>query len=194
MAIRPPVHVVLDIAEAGADILRLLQLDRAWTAAGGRAGECTDRDREALVSLAKKLDAQLAAMQWHARNLRSAFDEYADWVNERVSAEIDEDHFTSSQREGITRLLAAPNKNYAERGAAIADFAVRQAPKERDEIRGKIPALRGDGLISTDMSHDMFCNLAAGGIVADLAVCPETLGVGCATALAIYIIADSEGC
>jgi hypothetical protein len=36
-------------------------------------------------------------------------------------------------------------------------------------------------------------DLAAGGIIADLAVCPETLGVGCAAALAVYLLADSEG-
>jgi hypothetical protein len=191
---QPPLHVILDVVEAGAHIQRLLHLDRAWTAAGDRGSECSDRDREALVALANRIDTHIAASERHARALREVFDSYPDWVNERVRGEITSNHFTPAQQDGIKRLLAAEKENYASRGAAVADFIAQRAPAEREELRSKVPALRGNGPVVTDMSHEMFCSMAVSGIVADLAVCPETLGVGCAAALAVYLIADSEGC
>ncbi|GAA2114205.1 hypothetical protein GCM10009802_13420 [Streptomyces synnematoformans] len=108
--------------------------------------------------------------------------------------EIDGQFSTQDQRAGILRLVSARDGDYARRGLEVAESIAQQATTERRNIRAKTQDLRGEGPVITDMSHDMFCNLAAGGILADLVVCPETLGVGCAAALAVYLLADSRGC
>jgi hypothetical protein len=84
----PPVHVMLDVAEAAADMLQLVLLDRAWTGAAERSREFSDRDREALVALGNKLDTQIATVERHAHTLREVFDSYSSWVDERVSREL----------------------------------------------------------------------------------------------------------
>jgi hypothetical protein len=191
---RPPVHVILDVAVAATDIQRLLALDRAWTGAEERSGELSDRDREALVVLGNNLDMQIAIVERHALTLREVFDSYRTWINERVRSELNGSHFTDSQRDDIRRILAADNGDFAGRGLAEADLFARRAPIERAELRKKIAPLRGSGPVVTDISPEAFCGIAASGLVADLAVCPETLGVGCAAALGIYLLMEHEGC
>ena len=93
----PPIHVILDAAEAAADMLRLLSLDAAWTGAAERGGELSERDREALVALGRKIDAEVAIVERHAFVLRGIFESYRDSVNERAKTELAGEHFTTSR-------------------------------------------------------------------------------------------------
>jgi hypothetical protein len=189
----PSFELLLDVASAGADIQRLVYLDRAWTAAGGRQ-DLTGVGRQRLSFLGESVDAELANLERHVMTLGDLFAGYGDWVDARVEHELEGDVFTAAQRVGVRRFLRSDGHGHAARGLRAVTYLADNASRERSELRDKIRSLRAGQTSDTDMSHDMFCNLAAGGIVADLAVCPETLGVGCAAALAVYLVADSEGC
>lgn len=190
---RPPTYVLLDVSAAAADIFHLLALDRAWTGAQERSAEFSDRDRETLYALGNSLDAQLAIVERHAAMLCAFFESNDTWVNQRVRGELASDHIADSHREGIIRILGG-HEEYATRGAEAARAITRIVPQERTELRTKVLSLRGPGPAITDLSHEAFCGIAASGLVADLAVCPETLGIGCAAAIAIYGIMHYEGC
>lgn len=186
----PALDAVLDLAEAAADVQHLLHLDRIWTAAENTGDGARDR----VARLGDRLEDHLGRAERYATVLAGAFAGSPDWVNDRVRAELSDDHVDPVHAAGIRRFLAAPGDDYAARGRMATEHVLRTLPAERAELRRKVGAVRGSGPLVTDMSHEMFCNLAAGGMIADLAVCPETLGVGCAAALAVYLLADSEGC
>jgi hypothetical protein len=181
---QPPVHIILDIAEATADFHHLFRLDQAWTGAAERGSELSDRDREALVVLGNKIEDLVATVERHAHNLRRIFDAYPEWVNERVRSELAGEQFTTSQREDAQRILAVKDEDFAGRGVAITDWLARQAPVERDQLRRKIPALRGNGPAVTDLSHELGCGLLAVSFMGSLLTCPKTSGIGCAVAFA----------
>jgi hypothetical protein len=168
----------LEIAEAAADLQRLLVLDAAWTGAEGD-DERGERDREALVSLANELDAQYAIVERHAHTLRRTFHRYSGWVNE-ISAKALAGAPLSAHREAIRGLLKVENDDdFAGRSAAAAEVLGRQAPLEREELRRKTLDLRKDGPIFTDASNPTLCSAAQtlAGTSGVLVLNPATEGV-----------------
>lgn len=192
-ATRPPFHVILDLADAATDLRNLLYLDCIWRAAERRTA-LGDRDRQGLVALGNTLDALVAAVERHAPVLRDICDSYGEWVNATVRSEFASGHLNSTQVDGIRRLLAVENGDYAGRARILVDSAAAQAPTERAELQGKIPALRGNQPAITDISDGFACNIMASSIVAELVLCPESLGITCVFAGAIYLMADDMGC
>jgi hypothetical protein len=193
--ISPPNHMIQDVAIAASDLQRLLVLDRIWTGAENNSSTFTDRDREALFTLGRCLDLELALAERHGGTLGQFFDSYGGWVNQRITQELSESRVIGPEhRDGIRRVLGVSNEDFAARGGAAARSVMRMAQAERTALREKVEPLRGNGPVVTDISQEAWCSIAAGGLVADLAVCPETLGVGCAAAVAIYFMMDSAGC
>ncbi len=191
----PPLHVLLELTEAAADMQRLFLLDAAWTSAAEGGDELGERDREALVSLGNKMDAQLATVERHAHTLRETFEGNRVWVNERVADMLtSSEHFTDAQREDFRRLLKVEGDDFAGRGVAIADELARRAPVEREELRRKIPALRENGPVVTDMASETGCGMLAGSMMLGALVCFETAGVGCAVAAGALIGMVAAGC
>jgi hypothetical protein len=194
MAEAPPVHVTLEIAEAATGIESLLQLDAAWTEAADRSSELTERDRQALLMLGNELDARVSIVERYAATLQRVCESHGEWLNERLSEALASDQFDSSQQDDIRRILKVAGDDFATRGAAIAESIVQQVPVEREELKGKMPALRGDGPVVTDFSHEFQCNLVAGGIFTCLALCPKSAGVGCIGAGALLLMGHFNDC
>lgn len=190
----PPVHLLLEVVEAAADLHRLLLLDAAWTAAEARSDEFVDPDRQALVALGNRLDADVALVERHADALRVIFESYGAWVNQRVSSELASERFTDSQREMARQIVAVEGDDFAGRGAFLAEALAQRAPIERKDLRTKTRMLRGDGPVVTDLSHEFACNILAGVIIAEVALCPESAGLGCALAGAHLLQAHDMGC
>jgi hypothetical protein len=185
----------LEIPEAAADIHRLLLLDASWTGAE-RYDEIGERGREALVSLANKLDAQYAIVERQAHALRQTFDRYSGWVNEISARALASEHL-STHSQAIRALLEVENDDdFAGRGAAAAEVLARRAPLEREELRRKGRALRKDGPIETDASHPTLC-AAAQTIAATtpiLVLNPATAGLGDALGALVVISAAAGVC
>jgi len=177
----PPVHVILDLAQAAVDLQHLVLLDQIWTGVAEANTQSSERDREALLIMGNRVDDQLATIERHTHNLRQFFSLYSAWVNERLRSEFAAEEFASYQKEDILRILAVENEDFAERGMALSDLLIKQLPAERDELRRKFVSLRENGPIEADMSHDVGCGLMAIGFMAALLTCPKT-GVGCALA------------
>ena len=176
---RPPVHVILDVVQAAADMKQLLLLDAAWTQAAERSDQLTERDREALVALGSRIDAEVAIVERHAATLQRIFEAHPALVNERVRGELASERFTTPQRDDALRWLGVENDDFARRGSEVAASIAQRAPVERQDIRRKIPALRDEGPVVTDLSHEFVCNVAAGAFIAGVFACPETAGIGC---------------
>jgi hypothetical protein len=189
----PPLRDLLALAEAAADIQRLLFLDRMWTVAGDRI-DLADEDRKALADLGDVIAAQVTISERHARNLHRIYTSHPEWINQRVRNELATDHFTDEQRAGAARMFAVNDTDFAARAATAADAVARQAPAEREELEKKAAGLRGDGPALTDISQEFACSFAGSAMVAELVLCPETFGLGCAAAVVIYVMADQAGC
>jgi hypothetical protein len=188
---RPPVEVMLDLAEAATDMNRLLAIDGAWTGAEN-AGELTTRDRDRLAALGSRLDAELEKVEGHVATVRNAFETYPAWVNARIAEALATESFTASQREGFPRKLAVEGGDFAGRGVALADTLKGRAPRERDEIQKKIRAIRGDGPVATDIDHDMACGVGAlvsmGALAAGVGLDSLPLVAAGAVGLAVVLI------
>jgi hypothetical protein len=66
----PPIGVLLDVAEAAADLNRLLALDGVWTSAES-VGELSDGDRGRLADLGDRIDAELATIDQPVARMRA---------------------------------------------------------------------------------------------------------------------------
>jgi hypothetical protein len=190
----PPLHVLLEINEAVADMQRLVLLDAAWTRVAEGGDELGERDREALVSLGNQMDVQLSTVERHAHGLRQTFDRYRVWVNERVRSGLASEHLSDAQQEDVRRILKAEDDDFAGRGVALTDLLARRVPVEREELRSKIPALRENGPVVTDMADETGCALVSVAIMGGLLTCFETAGAGCAVAAGFTIFAVAAGC
>jgi hypothetical protein len=188
----PPVGAMLDLAEAVADINRLLVMDGAWTGAENR-GEFVARDRDRLIALGNRVDAELAAIGPHVATLRKAFETFPGWINARIAEGLATERFTPSQREGLAQKLAVEGGDFAVRGIALADAVMDQVPREREELKKKIEALRGEGPIATDIDPALACGVGAlasmGALAAGVALESVTLIEAGAVGLAVVFIA-----
>ena len=189
-----PVHVVLDFAEAAADMLRLLSLDAAWTGVAERRGEFTERDREALVTLGRKIDAEVAVVERHAATLARTCESYRTVVNERIASALTSDRFSTSQREDVRRILGVEGDDFAGRGIALGNSLAQRASAAREELRDKVSGLRSNSPPVTDLSHEFVCNVAAGAFVAGAIACPGTAGLGCIEAAFAFGFAVGYHC
>jgi hypothetical protein len=163
------------VAEAVADMQRLLVLDSAWTDAGRRSREFNDRDREALVDLGKGVDTEIAVVERHVDVLRGVIQAHSAWLNERVAAAVTDERF-ASQRDVIGRVLSVENDDYAARVTALLDSLAERLPLEREEIRGKVRSIREAGPVVTDMSDTTLCAIAGAGFVLSLGYGPAGWG------------------
>lgn len=190
----PPFHDLVALAEAAADIQRLLFLDRMWTVAGDRVDQLADDDRQALADLGDLIAEQTTVCERHAQNMHGIYTSYPEWINQRVRDELATEQFTDEQRAGASRMFAVNGNDFAAHAATATQSIAQQAPAERAELRKKAATLRGDGPAVTDISHEFACSFASGAMVAEIVLCPETFGLGCAAALVLYLAADSTGC
>lgn len=177
----PPVHVLLELAQAAVDLQHLIVLDEIWTAAAKSGNDVSERDREAILGLGNKVHDQLAMVERHVQTLHQILNVYSTWVNERLRSDFAGDLFTDSQKENILRILAVEHYNFAQRGVAIAGLLMQQLPDERNELIKKFQPLRGNGPIATDISDEAACGVLALATMAGLMTCPKT-GVGCVVA------------
>jgi hypothetical protein len=190
----PPFRTVIDMAVAAADLSRLLSLDVTWTEAESREGGVGDDDRDSLIGLGSLIADQLSSAEQHAQLLEEVFTSYAPWVNARVVSTLDSDRFTQGQRDDIRRILAPTEDDFAARGAASARAFRQVAATERDDLTMKIDRLRRGGAVATDLSHSAACGIAGSALVAEIVLCPETAGLGCAAALVIYLEMEIAHC
>jgi hypothetical protein len=187
----PPVDVTLDLAEAVGDLNRLLVLDAGWTAAEN-SGEFLPRDRNRLIALGNRVDAELAAIVPHVATIRHAFETFPEWVNSSIADGLATEQF-APQREEFARKLVVEDDDFAVRGIALADAVTAQVPREREELKKKIEALGGDGPIATDISAEMACGLGAlasmGALAAGVGLESTTLVAAGAVGLAVVFLA-----
>jgi hypothetical protein len=190
----PPLHVLLEIGEAAADMTCLVLLNASWTAAAERGYELGDRDREALFSLGNKIDAQLATVERHAHTLSQTYNSYHVWINESVADALASEQFTDAQREDIRGVLKVEDDDFAGQGVAAAELLMRRVPIAREELRSNILALRQNGPIVTIMDHATTCAILAS-TVRDLAIsCAVGCGPCCAEAGVLATYGLAEGC
>jgi hypothetical protein len=174
----PSLHDLISIAEALADMQRLITLDSIWTSAGG--DEFLGRDRQALVVLGRQIEDQIAVVERHVFRLRRIFVENPLWVNSRISEELTSAvQLDTAQRESVRRFFRAPEDDFATRGAEVLDYVSRQASIEREELRRKISDLEEGGEAATDMSAEFACGVLASMVAAGLLTCFKTVGTGC---------------
>jgi len=177
----PSLCELISIAEALADMQRLITIDGVWTAAGGEdlaAAEC-----QALITLGRQIDDQIAVVERHAFKLQHIFSMHSPWVNGRIAKELGASHaLNPSQRDATARFLDASNDDFAMRGAEIFGYLSKQAPAERVEMRRKISELESRGKGATDMSQEFACGVLAGMVATGLLTCLETVGTGCLVA------------
>ena len=174
----PPVHVLLELAQAAADVQHLIILDQIWTGAAESSDAANERDREAILGLGNKVHDQLSIIERHVQNMRQFLHSYSTWVNERLRSDFAGDLFTDSEKETILKILEVEKDNFAQRGAAIADSLMKRLPEERTELMKKIQPLRGNGPIITDISDETACGLLALATMFGVMTCPKT-GIGC---------------
>jgi hypothetical protein len=191
----PPFNLLVQVTEAATEIRQLVMLDAIWTAAERQGDhELGGRDREALVGLAAKLDLLLASVERHAETLRHLCGSHGEWFNKSVRSALGGEHFTDDDRAKALALIKADGDDYAARGVALATSLSKRMPIEREELRGKVPALRGEGPVVTDFSHEAACKALAASMMIELAICIPTDGAGCAMALGTMIAAAAIDC
>jgi hypothetical protein len=188
----PPLEMLLDVAEAAIDLSRLLALDGAWTGAEG-SDSFTARSREKLAVLGDRIDAELAVTDQHISRLRNAFESYPEWFNMRIAEALNSDALTSSQRQEAPGKLAARNGDFATRAIELADSVMRRLPQEREDLRGKITTVRGDGPVATDFNSEMACGVGAlvsmGAMAAGVGLESPPLFFAGAVGLAVVLVA-----
>ncbi|WP_218878168.1 hypothetical protein, partial [Streptomyces sp. TLI_55] len=177
----PALHDTISIAEALADMQRLITLDAAWTAAGGDIR--TARDSQVLIALGRQIDDQIAVVERHAFKMQRIFTTHRSWVNGRILAELnatDAPHV--AQRKDARMFLRATDDDFAKRGAEVFEYVAKRAPVEREDLRRKIAALESAGQGETDMSEEFACGVLSGMVATGLLSCFKTVGTGCLVA------------
>lgn len=190
----PPLNLLVEVAEAAAALRQLMPLDAIWTAAERRGDELDGRDREALTGLGARLDSLLASVERHIETVGYLCDAHGDWFDDSVRKALESEHFTEDGRRQALALLKADGEGFAARGAVLAASLSERLPSEREDLRGKFPALRGEGPVVTDMSHSTACDALGVLIMIDLALCIPSEGLGCAIALGTMVGAAAIGC
>lgn len=175
----PPPDVQLRIVDAAALLQSVAVRRAAWLEASQRrAGEPTRAEVAAFVDVGDGLDARLADVEQHGDTLRRYFDEYPDWINERLAATLASGRFGDAELAAFARVVQAEGGDYASRGVALAAAAVEGVADARRRLRYRISGLP-DGLVLAFDGHDTGCGLLAVAAMGGLAVCPKTGGVGC---------------
>jgi hypothetical protein len=190
---RPPVEMMLAMAEAVAAINRLLVLDGAWTGVEKISGEVSSADRRKVIAVGNGVDDALAGIEPHVTTLRDAFATYPGWVNARVAEALKSERFTAEQREALPRKIDVQDGDFAGRGVALADDMAGRASAEREELGKKIKALQDDGPVETDIDHDLACGVGAlvsmGAMAAGVGLESPPLFFAGAVGLAVVIVA-----
>jgi hypothetical protein len=190
---RPPVEVMLGMAEAVAAINHLLVLDGAWTGVEKVGGEFSPKDRGKVIAVGNGVDDALAGLEPHVATLRDVFATYPEWVNARVEEGLANEQLTAEQREALPRRLDIKDGDFAGRGVAVADDMKGRATPEREELGKKIKALEGDGPVETDIDHDLACGVGAlvsmGAMAAGVGLESPPLFFAGAVGLAVVIVA-----
>jgi len=183
-----PLHIMIDITRASADLQHLLMLNQILTDAAESGQEMGSRDHEALLTLENNFQDQLAMAERHVYSLKRFFGSYSESINEilqsKFAGELD------SQTENVKRILAVENGNFSERGIALTEMFIQQYPMERDKIRKKLFILQADEPIflgpqdGTELSLSPSTACTVGGLVtmACLLGCPKTAGIACVCA------------
>jgi hypothetical protein len=191
----PPFNLLVQATEAATEMHQLVSLDSIWSAAERQGDhELSGRDREALVGLAAKLDLLLASVERHAETLHHLCSSHSEWFNKSIRSALGGEQFTDDDRAKALALIGADGDDYAARGATLATSLAKCMPIEREELRGKVPALRGEGPVVTDISHDAACKALAASMMVELAICIPTDGAGCVMALGTMIAAAAIDC
>lgn len=186
----PPVEILLGVAEAAVDLSRLLALDAAWTNAEPLSVSAPDRDRVAAVG--ERIHRALTVVEDRAALLRSAFEGYPQWFNDRITEAFDRPEFASFPR-GEAAAKLASGGNFAARGIVLAEEVIGRIPEERAEVHRKVREIRNGGPIETDFSGEMACGVGAlasmGGMAAGVGLgCPPLFFAG-AAGLAVVLVA-----
>lgn len=186
----PPVEVLVDVAEAAADLQRLLTLDATWSGADGRA--VTDRDRVRLADVGDRVDTELAAADHRIAKIRAAFERYPGWFNARIAEAFQREELTDAQRRDGPAKLAADG-DYAARVRTLADALTARVAEERAGLQTKIRTVRGRGPVTTDISGEFVCGIGAlasmGAMAAGVGLENPGLFIAGAAGLAVVIIA-----
>lgn len=187
----PPVHALLDVAQAALDLQHLVFLDEIWTRAE-EMGESNDQDRESLIALGDRLHDGLVTADRRVQVLRDFCSTYGSWSNEQRYGDVIARTVAEPRTSQIARILAIDGGNIAERVVSLADSLLEQLPAERDELLTKVNNLRSGGQAVTDISHDTACGIMAIATMGSILLCPET-GLACVGAVG-GLVALGEYC
>ncbi len=182
MATEPPLHVLVDLGQASADLFHLVLVDDLWTRAPALQERVDERGREAIFGLGRRLDDQLASAERHVATMRGFFQDYGAWADERLR----DDGITRLPAESqavARRIMNVEEDAYAASAAALAGRLADRLPTERATVREKTEAMRGAGPLATDISQETLCGIVAIATMGSLLLCPKT-GLGCVAAFA----------
>lgn len=189
----PPLNVQLKIADAAVALQHLAMRQALWLQLPQQADPLAEDDLLALVDVGHAIDAQLADVELHADVLRQAFEQYGHWMNEGISAALTSGRFNADDLAAFAKSTGVTDGDYASRGVAIATAVASGAPGVRTQLRDRISGLPAGVILVAD-GVDIGCGMMAASSMAGLALCPKTLGVGCAVGAAGLIAMVALGC
>ena len=166
----PPVELQLRVTDGAAVLLSLAQRRAAWLEASLRAA---DDDRSALTDIGADIDRAFGEATPHAQALRSVFEDYGSWCNERIAAALAGGQFGENERAAFARVIQVSDGDYATRGSALAAVIIDGGLQA--DLRNRI-----DGVVLAADEINWGCAAMAFAAMGGLAMCPKTLGAGCA--------------
>jgi hypothetical protein len=192
-AAEPPFHVQMQIVDSAAALHYLAIRQSAWTVALNNAASEPDEDGlEAIADVGNEVDAQFADIGKHTDRIRTIFEQYGPWLNERISAALASGQYSEEQVAALRRVTGADDDDFASRGAALAGSLFESVPGIRTQLKDGIGGVPG-GLLLVD-GASAGCGMMAAASMLGLAVCPKTAGAGCAVGAAGLIGMVALGC
>ncbi|MDQ4144174.1 MAG: hypothetical protein M3198_10620 [Actinomycetota bacterium] len=191
----PPFALQLDISEAAIELHRAALREATYLGSAKKpADELTGRDLETLVGISVRLEEELASAKKQADFLRRIFDDYPDWVNDRVRAALESEHLNAADSEKVRQVLKVEDNDFAGHGKTLCESFIHQVSTERLELRDQAFALRDQGVLDPETAHSTGCKLLGLAILGGLATCFPTEGAGCVVALGATIAYVGFGC